>query len=244
MSPRPRIGITACLARSYELTDKPVGIPGQDMIMSSVDYSGSIFNAGGLPLLLPMFTDDSYAENLADELDGFLFSGGVDVSPLKYGMPPERKLGKIVPERDEFELKLLDAVLKRNKPVLAICRGYQLVNVYFGGTLHQDISDQKTTHAGLMYPKHEKIHRVTLSKGSIAGKAYNSSEIWTNSFHHQALDKVGDGLVVTGYSEDGMVEAFEHPGYKFLAGVQWHPEMMFSVYEEHIKIFTAFVNSI
>lgn len=245
---KPLIGITTYYVKASEMGKNRVrGLQDQDMLMSTMDYSRCIEKAGGIPVNIPVIEDEDYIDGVVNKLDGFLFSGGPDVNPLNYNQPIKKGLGKIAPERDIFELKLLKKVLEKDKPILGICRGYQLINVYFGGTLHQDINNNNLTdldHVGIMGPKHNICHKVALTEGSKIHKVFNKKDVMVNSYHHQAIDKIGDKLIVTGKSEDGIIEAFEHMNHKFVMGVQWHPEMMSEIHKEQLNLFKLFINNI
>ncbi len=245
---RPLIGVTTYYVKDRELdSNRSRGFPGQDMLMSTMDYSRSIEWAGGVPVAIPVLEDEEYIDEIAKKMDGFVFTGGPDINPMNYGQSFKKGLGLIVPERDEFEFKLFKKALQLNKPILGICRGFQLMNVYFGGTLHQDISSNQLTnleHVGKMGPKFCKSHKVSILEESNLFKALRQKEIYVNSFHHQAVDKVGEGLQVTATAEDGIIEALEHNDYLFLVGIQWHPEMMTEVHKEQLDLFQLFIDTI
>jgi Predicted glutamine amidotransferases len=243
---KPLIGITTYYVRDREIIGNRLrGLPGQDMMMSTMDYSRCIEEAGGIPVAIPVIESESYMNDLIARLEGILFTGGSDIDPTRYNSPFQRGLGMIVPERDNFELKLLDNALKQNKPILGICRGFQLLNVYCGGTLYQDIGHANITeveHVGLMAPKEHPTHKVWLQKGSRVYNAYQQEEVFVNSFHHQTIEKLGENLIATGKSPDGLIEALEHKNYDFVVGVQWHPEMMSDVYPEQLTLFKALID--
>lgn len=208
-------------------------------------YLRAVEIAGGIPIVLPPHRA-GVAESVA-ALDGVLFSGGGDIRPDRYG---DRELHPttygVNDLRDEFELALLEATLSRDLPVLAICRGIQLLNVGLGGTLYQDLND--------LYPgaiphrqtltaesRHDPCHTVAAVPGSPLAQIYGADLIATNSLHHQALKDLGQGLEVVGRTEDGSIEAVVHPAHRFVLGVQWHPEIMFSRHPEHLRPFERLV---
>lgn len=183
------------------------------------NYAENIRRAGGLPILA---VNNDCAEEYADLADGLLLSGGKDVATELYHQ--EQKYDFVItdPQRDDLEWKLIKAFTDRKKPIFGICRGIQVLNVYFGGTLYQDIPDQLSgDHAkGVCHP-------ATLKKDSILGGLFGES-MEINSYHHQALDTLGNGLVATAWSDAGgraIVEAIEHESLPIWS-VQWHPERM------------------
>lgn len=194
------------------------------------DYALAITEAGGVPIHLPFDIDPA---DIIDRLDGLLLPGGTDIAPETYGHTPEA--GKFSPEtiRDEFELALLNAIAKRETPMLGICRGVQMLNVHAGGTLVQDVPP----HLRFDLPPETEIHDVELTSGSILGDLYGTKRS-VNSLHHQTIDQVGTDLTVTAVAPDGTIEALEHKRLPWIA-VQWHPEMMTSRAED--PIFTWLV---
>ena len=176
-------------------------------------------------------------------VDGLLLSGGQDVAPKNYGEEPTPKLGDIFPERDDFEYALLKAALEAKKPILGICRGLQIINTYFNGSLYQDLS-----YIGTEVLKHNQVnspsmvtHSVTLDKSSKLFDIFGEEKIRVNSFHHQAVKKVGDGLAISAKAPDGVIEAIEKTDYPFLVAVQWHPEMLHLTVEMMNKLFIRFI---
>jgi putative glutamine amidotransferase len=198
---------------------------GQDANLLPRGYADAVQGAGGIALLLP--PDDDAAEHpdeLLDRLDALLLGGGRDVDPLSYGARPEPETGEPSPERDRFELALVSAALERDMPVLGVCRGMQMLNVALGGTLLQHLPDElcaRHRHTPGVFSDHD----VVLEPGSQAAHAAGGERISVRSHHHQALDELGEGLLVSGRSpEDGLVEAIELPDKRFALGVLWHPE--------------------
>ncbi|GED67156.1 gamma-glutamyl-gamma-aminobutyrate hydrolase [Brevibacillus reuszeri] len=243
---KPLIGCTTYYINAFE-ENKHRFIVAQDHFTSAIDDPLSIHRAGGIPVPIPLIDEDEYIDSLLDRLDGLMFIGGSDVSPSLYGQPYKKGLGHIDPARDKFELKLLDKAVKRNLPLFGICRGLQLLNVYFGGTLVQDIERGYPTeinHAGFFAPKSNIAHKVKLSEEHMLYPCFGKEELAVNSFHHQMIDKLGDGLEAAAISEDGIIEAIVHKQYPFLVAVQWHPEMMFETEQEQLKLFQLFVDFI
>ncbi|NYJ03346.1 putative glutamine amidotransferase [Nocardioides thalensis] len=183
------------------------------------DYSRAVADAGGLPVELPY--DGSSA--VVDRLDALLLSGGQDVDPERWGGPAESVRGEVDPARDARELDLLRAALARGIPVLAVCRGMQVLNVALGGTLVPDLAGPLDHLASGRSTGH-RHHDVHLDGESLAAELYGA-QVTVNSLHHQAVARAGRGLVVTGRSSDGVAEVIEAPGRPVL-GVQWHPEWL------------------
>lgn len=237
------IGITTYYIAGASNRKNPRGLPEQDLLMSTMDYFRMIRQSGGFPVAIPVLQDEEYRKEILEKCSGFLFTGGADIHPYQYNHAVKKGLGLFVPQRDDFERKLLEGALKKKKPIFGICRGLHLINVFFGGTLHQDLSRSGLTqleHLVSGGPKSSLIHRVSLLEGSRLHGIFNSQEIWVNSLHHQAVDGLGLGLQITARCEDGIVEAVEHQEYPLLA-VQWHPEMMGDIHKEQQKLFHDFV---
>jgi len=195
------------------------------------DFSQRIDRAGGVPVNLPY---DADPEALCHWLSGVVITGGQDVHPAYWGGDPS-VVRDVDPrddpmvhdfERDEFEIALVRAALDRNLPILGVCRGLQVINVALGGTLIADLPSGSVEHLSTLPPLTNGTddHKVTFEPGSIAERLFGAGAV-TNSWHHQAIDRCGSGLVVTGRATDGVVEAVELPGAALL-GVQWHPEWM------------------
>lgn len=242
---KPVIGITV----NYNYSDHVgrtcgLGILGQDFNYVAGDYVASIEKAGGIPLLIPQTYNFEDLKPLLDLCDGVLVSGGHDVDPRRYG---QRNLysGEIALERDEQDLFVTRYIADNtDKPILGICRGIQIINVAFGGTLWQDIEKQCGAyhHFGDSYPRNVGWHSNKLKPGSKLAEIFGKEEIMTNSFHHQAVAEPGEGITITSYSEEGVAEGIELAGHKFVVAVQWHPEMMYDS-EEQQKLFNAFVDA-
>ena len=209
-----------------------------------VDYVRSVEQAGGVPVVLAPLSDDA-APLLVDRLDGIVLSGGGDVDPGRYGMAPHPRLGTVSPRRDAFELALTREALRRDLPLLAICRGQQLLNVAQGGTLLQDIPSElkgASEHDG-NGPRSRCSHEVQLLPQTRLRSILGRDTLAVNSFHHQAADRLGDGLEVAARCPvDGVVEGIEMPSRRFVIGVQWHPESFWhrphccqALFEAHVE---------
>lgn len=182
-----------------------------DVDLHFTGYAEHVGAAGGIAVQLPSGTDPSA---VLDRMDGLVLTGGADVDPARYGAPTSSTAVPSEPDRDEMELALLDAALARELPVLAICRGLQLVNVARGGTLHAHLAEHAIGTS----------HEVRVEPGSTLDGLYGPATT-VNSLHHQGVDRLGGDLVVTARAPDGVVEAVELPGVALL-GVQWHPEQL------------------
>ncbi|HEY1357012.1 MAG TPA: gamma-glutamyl-gamma-aminobutyrate hydrolase family protein [Thermoleophilaceae bacterium] len=214
---RPLIGICAAVeAASWGSWQLEVNL-------SPRSYAEAVQLAGGLALLLP--PDDEVAEapdQLLDMLDALVLAGGSDIDPASYGARPDPETRGTRPERDRFELALAHRALERGMPVLGICRGMELLNVALGGTLEQHI-ERVDIHRHT--PGAFCDHAVRLEPGTLAAQAVGAERTEVKSHHHQAVDELGEGLVVSGWSEpDDLPEAIELPGKPFALGVLWHPE--------------------
>jgi len=184
-------------------------------------YVQQVEAAGGRALVVPP-SEDAVAETL-DALDGILFSGGSDIDPAEYGHDPHPETAGTRPERDRGELALLKAALERDMPVLAVCRGSQVLNVAYGGDLVQHlpevVGDEKHKHTPGVFAD----HAVDVEEGTRL-RALLGERAPVKSHHHQGFGRVGEGLVESAWAEDGTLEAVEDPGRRFAVGVLWHPE--------------------
>lgn len=234
---RPRILLsTSSLFRA-------VGLRRVDAVTGQ-NYAEAVALVGGLPLLAPNLAPD-LAETYLEGADGLILTGGVDVDPELYGADPHPMLGLVDRPRDLFEGALYRAARARGLPVLGVCRGHQLINVLAGGTLHQHLPALQGTL------QHEQLelggapsHRVKLESGTPLAAAFGAETVRCNSFHHQAVDRLGEGLRAVGWSGDGVVEALESTSGSFVLGVQWHPEMSFQTHPEHLAPFQAFMEAV
>ena len=189
-------------------------------------YIESVKQAGGIPFILPFIDNAQDAKDFVARIDALIVSGGADVDPFEYGEEPERALGSVDPDRDRAELLFIEAAKNAGKPILGICRGHQIVNVAFGGTLIQDIGSgvRGSIKHGQSQPGKFPSHSISIEKDSHLYSLLKVDSTKVNSFHHQAVKDVAPGFRVVARAKDGVVEAIEgFPTYD-VNGVQWHPE--------------------
>jgi putative glutamine amidotransferase len=224
---RPLIGVTTSEVRAAErITPTPEGEPRDREMALGLTYLKGLEAAGALPLVMPPLHEDAI-EPLLDRLDGICLSGGPDLDPEAYGARPHPELGPTEPDLDRFELAVARRADAREMPILAICRGTQALNIVRGGALHQHLPEisEEISHRQ-QTPGDQASHPVEIEPGSRLAAALEGTEIDVNSFHHQAIDRLGEGLVVSARAPDGTVEAVEDPSRPFLIGVQWHAETL------------------
>jgi len=192
-------------------------------------YVESVIRAGGVPIAIPLTSDKALLSRILDVVDGVIMTGGEDIDPLKwYGEEPLPPQGTIVPERDEFDIMLTRMAVERGLPLLGICRGHQILNVAFGGTLYQDIPSQVRAENRIKHsqsaPRYYGTHMITIEAGSLLNKQIGVDKVAVNTFHHQAVKDVAPGFKITARASDGVVEAIEKIGSDKVFGVQFHPE--------------------
>lgn len=232
----PMIGITTINQKSQ--------VTGRNRSVVNFTYTNAVSKTGGLPLLIPAVTDEAMLDAYADSCDGFILSGGADVSPRCYGENPHPLLGETSLDLDRSHLALIRKIIARKKPFLAICRGHQVLNVACGGTLYQDNSlhgENSMKHMQSALGE-DSTHLVTLEKGTRLYDMFGE-KIWTNSFHHQSIKVPGEGLKIAAHADDGIVEAVELTGYPFGFGIQWHPESMFEGDDAMRPLFEGLVRA-
>lgn len=230
----PIVGITCCHDRKRQ----------SDHYRLAGAYCRVVEKAGGIPVLLPPVA--RLERPLASFCQGLLLSGGGDFDPAFFGEVPHPALDTVDDERDRWEIALILKARAEGLPILGICRGMQAINIALGGSLYQDLPSQYPCSGGKRLIAHDQsapedqvTHRVTISEDSLLYRIVESTEIWTNSHHHQAVKRTASGLKVTAWSDDGVIEGIEGEEDYFLLGVQWHPERL-ATPESH-RLFTAFV---
>lgn len=242
-----KIGVSACFMYP-DLKRLVFGAKSLSYIEN--DMANYVTRKGILPVLIPDVAEDCFYDILS-EMDGFIFQGGVDLAPETYG---EKPIGKWKGDayRDQYELKILDYAIKNSKPVLGICRGFQLMNAYFGGTLYQDTLTQnpkaKEHRSAELYDTIK--HPIRFVQDSFLDKIYaNEEQPHVNTVHHQAIKTLGKDLTTYAFSDDGLIEAFgynKEPEGKVM-GVQWHPEFFHTIKNELVDadiLYDAFLNHI
>jgi putative glutamine amidotransferase len=234
---KPIIGITA----SFEEQHK---------IVITRHYSDWILRVGGLPMIIPYVEDTDVIRGYIDEIDGLLLSGGGDIDPTLFGEEPHPGLGNITPERDKLEVSLSQEMMKRNKPILAICRGAQILNIAAGGTMYQDIHLQfpsENRYQLLQHSQHaptwHPTHHVEIEQGSQLHRILGMDQCKTNSFHHQAIKDPAPGFSIVGKSKDRIIEAIESKEHYYIIGVQWHPECKNAEDQVSERLFSSFVQA-
>jgi putative glutamine amidotransferase len=212
------------------------------------DYSEALQGLGAIPVNIPLIPNQDYVRELVSDLDGVLLPGSdTDVDPLRYGKEPQPKLGRVIFEKEETDLLILAEAESKNIPIFGICFGMQVLNVYRGGSLIQDIETDVPNHLKHQQgqPLARNSHSIDVAKGSLLSRLIMHEEgVLVNSHHHQAIKNVGENLVATARARDGVIECIEDIGEgKFVLGVQWHPELSWKTDELSRNLFEYFINS-
>jgi putative glutamine amidotransferase len=193
-------------------------------------YSSSLSNVGAVPILIPLGLPEGQLEAILDRIDGVLFSGGGDAHPSRYHSQMHPRVDDIDEDRDRVEIHIAEQVFERRMPFLAICRGLQIINIASGGTLFEDILDQRPGsqqhQTPIELPRDTIAHHVRIETGTILAEILGSEDLPVNSNHHQAVRVLGKGLLASAYAPDGIIEAFEKIDYPYGLSVQWHPEWL------------------
>ena len=224
-------------------------------------YIQSVRYAKGIPLLIPLVRSDRMIDDYVSLCDGFLFCGGEDITPLLFGEEPQNGNGKTDITVDLFQIRLMKRVLASRKPVLAICRGMQILNVSCGGTIWQDLTlcpEHSVNHMQTSKVRSDVCHKIQILQDSYLGQIYSQISLsdsshntttpdslgyYVNSFHHQAVHQIGHQLKVTAIASDHFTEAIESTAHPFVMGIQWHPESMYHTDLFSKKIFDAFIQA-
>ena len=207
-------------------------------------YIQSVRYSGGLPLILPLVRSDTLLDQYVSLCSGFLFCGGGDITPLLFGQEPQNGNGQTSITVDLFQIRLMKRVLASRKPVLAICRGMQVLSVACGGTIWQDLSlapGNTINHMQQSPSRSDVSHRIRTERGSLIRHCAGPA-LLVNSFHHQAVNTPGRGVSVTARASDGTIEAIEIADHPFAAGGQWHPECMYRASREMRALFQEFIS--
>jgi putative glutamine amidotransferase len=240
MRARPLIAVTTSeLRRPEDGCAGPRGEAPKLEVALATLYPEAIERAGGIPVIVPMLRPDAIAA-LLDRVDGLCLPGGPDVQPSVYGAEPHPELGPTEPRVDAVELALVRAADRRKLPILGICRGMQLLNVARGGTLHQHLPDVVGAGVEHRQPEHGSVptHRIETASRSRLRATLGGPGLEVNSFHHQAVQTLGRGLVATAWADDGTIEAIENPSDRLVMGVQWHAEGL-SAHDPLFELLTA-----
>jgi len=238
----PFIGITADLSDGQRHGNK---LPAEPTSFSPRRYSQAIEAAGGLSVILPPTRFGAAPREFVNRLDGLLISGGdFDIHPRFYGEKPIEGLRSIKPDRTEFELELTGMALQRDLPVLGICGGAQAINVALGGSLYQDIATQIQDAAEHQQSSKKETggHQIQIQPGTQLQKIVKQQTLEVNTTHHQAVNRLGKGLVVNAIAEDGLIEGIESSRHSFVLGLQWHPEVLAAKNLYQRRIFSFFID--
>ena len=208
-------------------------------------YVSAVEETGGISLIVPCLRGDSAIDDVVELCDGFLFTGGHDVHPSRYGEAVKDTCGGVQLFRDELEFRTLEKVIRTKKPILAICRGIQLLNVFFGGTLHQDMPSELDTT--ILHKQVEGYyatsHEVNIVENTPLYELIGSTRMKANSFHHQAIRDLGRGLLVSARAGDGIIEGVYTEGEQYIRAYQWHPERLVFNSEDNRRIIEDFINA-
>jgi putative glutamine amidotransferase len=212
-------------------------------------YVLALTHAGAIPLLIPLVDDDTL-RGAYERLDAVFLPGGADIDPVSYGQAPLALCGKTDRERDRVELALAHWAIADHKPVLGVCRGMQLINLAAGGTLYQDIADQRPgsikhdyfPFGGSTFRRDYLAHEVAVSAGSRLAEVFGAGAMRVNSMHHQGVRDLGEGLAATAAAEDGLIEGLEGRDGGYVVGVQWHPEALTDDHPAARRLFDEFVS--
>lgn len=244
MQHRPVIGIPT---QNLQAIDRiPEDLPASWVMNQR--YFLACTSVGAIPWMVPLLDDDPETlRGIYEHLDGIFLAGGVDVDPSSYGDDRHALCGRTDLARDRVELQFARWALEDGKPVLGVCRGMQVINVAAGGTLYQDCADQfpdSIKHdyfPGAGWARDYLAHEVRVEEGTRLRRLFDADRVMVNSMHHQAIRRIGEGLVASAVAPDGLVEAVEGSGDAYMVGVQWHPEMLIDTDEGTRRVFEEFM---
>lgn len=230
---KPIIGLTSSFGKNGS----------NEQIQINQSYMDAIRHFGGIPVILPADAQEEELAFLVEQCDGILLTGGVDVDPGLYGEKVLNDSVEIMPLRDRSEWTVCELAEKKKMPMLAICRGIQVMNVYFGGTLYQDLASQMPSQIKhrMEEPYHRAAHACALGENTPLRALTGEEVIGVNSHHHQAVKGLAPGFEIMGQAPDGVIEAIYRPGPVFCWGVQWHPERIWDIEDSSAKVFEAFI---
>lgn len=238
--PRPIIGLTAYRKASAQTPPAP-------LMALPLSYIDAVIEAGGIPLLIPMGLDEAALAEVVARLDGLLLPGGGDIAGEHYGSQHADFIFDVDPDRDRVELFLAREAVARRMPLLAICRGHQLLNVALGGTLYEDVLQWmpgaiKHDFFGL-FPRNHQAHDVIIEPGSQLSATLGHNSVCVNSLHHQGIRDLAPGLMAAAHAPDGLIEAVEVEDHPFALGVQWHPENLYLDNPGMLALFRGLVEA-
>lgn len=239
-NPKPLIGCMTYRKTAAQSTPIPLFA-----LMPS--YVEAVEAAGGAPVLIPLGLDEATLQTLLARLDGLILTGGGDIAPEFYGSDKTDLVNDVDTDRDRVELFLAREAFAQQKPVLAICRGHQMLNVALGGTLYEDVGDSmpgaaKHDYFGEM-PRNHQAHEVTIDPQSKLAATLGRTTIAVNSLHHQGIKDIAPSLSATAFAPDGLIEGVESPEHPFAVGVQWHPENLIHDEPAMLDLFRALVRA-
>lgn len=238
MARQPLIGCTAY--RKTADQNPPIELYGAATV-----YTEAVRRAGGIPLLIPLGLNEAELAQIIERVDGLMLPGGGDIEPALYQGAMDTTMWGIDRERDRTELYLTRQVVSHKKPILAICRGIQVLNVALGGSLWGDVASQmpKAIRHDYFrtYPRNRLSHTVEINDDSLLAGCLGQKQVWVNSLHHQGIRELGQGLRITALAPDGLIEGVEVAGHPFAVGIQWHPECLVDDDPAMLSLFKGLV---
>ena len=239
-APKPIIGLSTYRKTSAQANPIP-------LMALMPTYIDAVTAAGGIPVLIPLGLDETSLSTLLEQLDGLILTGGGDIDGEHYGSKHPGYIKDVDTDRDRVELFLARQAVARQKPLLAICRGHQILNVALGGSLYEDILELKPgaiKHDFFeVYPRNHRGHALAIEPASKLAATLDRRETEVNSLHHQGIQDLADGLRAVGHAPDGLVEAVEVVGHPFALGVQWHPENLIQDDPQMLSLFRGLVEA-